>query len=308
MRTICIALFVFSMVACGSSVSIHAQEDPLAEVKVFPMYGNSARAKRAIDSIDWQLGIKQELARRLEIQKVDLLARVDDNRIVLSKLTQELPEEVRFVDDNVRSQLVGRAMSELLNVKLDLATRESSLVELQKLMEQEKNSKQAKLQAQQGKMEIDGAMLKVQLAESQYQKTRKLVEQRALSEYDQSLAEYELALAKQKLESAVLKVEVEVDSQNAEVAQQLTAARVEIAPIKARLAAIEQFLNTFRDSAQITRRIAEIQRESESHSQNMRDLDSAMFRIKQEVEELSVLKSRIENDLKSSTPPAKEEE
>lgn len=95
-----------------------------------------------------------------------------------------------------------------------------------------------------------------------------------------------------------MKAEVDAEQQNADLAQRLTDSRVEIEPVKARIVAAESFLKTFVDSSNLSNRIEETQRALERAKDGRLDLIGELSRLENEIEELRVLKSRIESGLK----------
>ena len=307
--------FVFTvllgLIATGLSGrnTVGAQDDLVDLVRQFPPSSiDSSSAKSALSSIEWQLQLRTALMSRYDENQEKMSIRTEANSALLKRLNSELPPEVRFVDKSIRSQLIGKTMEELLDAKLDLAARESTVVLLEQMLAEGKVSKQAELRKHQAQMAIDAAKLKLGVAQAEYEKVKKLSGKGSKTLNEARTAEYVFEIARIELESAVLQSEVELAQENSELAQRLTEARIEIAPVKARIKAAEKFLSTFVESAQTSTQIEEIQRKVEFGQMELRDLASQAFLLRQEVEELSVLKSRIEDELKSMADSKKKDQ
>lgn len=169
-------LLVFFIVAggLGTLEAAFAQEDPLEMAKTYPprLLGKNINETN-LTSIDWRLELKQDLLERLEHKMNAAAAELEAFSEKLDQLNSQLPVEVRFVDKSVRARLVGKAMEEMLDSRLDLATHESFMKQLQSMLAEEKNTKQSRLVQQQSQMAIGAAKLKLSVAESQYAQSKK---------------------------------------------------------------------------------------------------------------------------------------
>jgi hypothetical protein len=299
MRLFAFFFLSFFTVGCLGLNSTQAQDDFVERAKTYPPRSTSVGASNlALASIGWKLELKQELMGRYLRRKEQISQYAEANLVHLEDLVNQQPPEVRFLDKAVRSRLIGKIMEELLDARLELATGESSVALLKEMLAEGKQSKQAVLIKRQSEMAIEAARLKVGVAEAEYQKTKQLTERGSKSNRDYMMAQYTLGIAKIELESAVLRCEVESEQQNSEIAQRLTDARIEIEPVRSRIAAAEKYLKQFVDSASLSAKIEEMQRKIETRRQDIRVLSGETLRLSQEIEELSVLKSRIERDLK----------
>ena len=277
MRSTVFLMFAVIAAGFGSMEAAFAQEDPVEMAKMYPPRLLKERDNETnLAAINWRLQLTVDLKNRIQQERDSAVVAMEVYSKKLDELNNQLPVEVRFVDNSVHSRLIGKTMEELLDARLSLATRQSSVRQLESMLAEEKDSKQARLVQQQSAMAIEAAKLKLRVAESEYEKSAKLAAKGYMTESNRMVAQYTLAIAKQELESVVLKAEVDSEQQNAEIAERLTDARIEIEPIKARVVAAEKFLKTFVDSSKISTEIEETKRAWERAKDDLRESDSEM--------------------------------
>ena len=204
-----------------------AQTDPIETAKTYPpQLLQKGENETNLATIKWRIELQQNLLDRNERKHGTAVNALKVFSKKLEELNMQLPAEVRFVDQSVRSQLIGKTMEELLVARLDLASLESQKKQLVERLAKNNEGKRAKLIKRQADIRIKAASSKVKVAQTEFEHIQKLTAKGSKSNRDELMARYTLEIAKLELESAMVRAEVESVEQNSEIAQQLTAARI----------------------------------------------------------------------------------
>ena len=295
MRSKLIVLLVLSAMTTVGSQALGQLHDPIEKARIFPPSElTTSENETNLRAIDWHLERKVHLVKQYRVS-VD---RIKKELLKLSTeaehLANEIPSEIRFVNAEVRSRLVGKAMEELLNARLNLATQTVTHT----LLEQLHKTKLSTGNSNRGELEINvkAAEMKLNVARIVAKKTANLSSkglksesEKAMSQYTADIAELELERAKQKLKQG--------DSSDSELAKRLANSRIEVEPIKARVVAAEKYLKSFSDSAQIHREIEKVQRVLDNLGTDWKIVMGESNAISREVEELKVLRSLVQRAL-----------
>ena len=158
MRLTVLLMFAIIVVGFGSWEAAFAQEDPVEKAKMYPPRFLQERDNETnLAAINWRLQLTTDLRNTIQRKRESAVVAMEVYSKELDELNNQLPIEVRFVDNSVRSRLIGKTMEELLDARLSLATRESSVRQLESMLAEEKDSKQARLIQQQSAMAIEAA-------------------------------------------------------------------------------------------------------------------------------------------------------
>jgi hypothetical protein len=256
----------------------------------------------ALRIMEWRLtqisALQQSYQAQLEEQEIK--ARITVDRV--SQASKTVPIELRYLDNEARSAYAARLVGLILDLRLELATHEVLLEELQNAEPDETAADQKFLEMQQSqlKLEIDNAKLKVSTAETDFESAEEAFRNGTSPRADGVRKSNELAIARNELDNAMRQFELATESIKAERAKALADHRLAMAPLLARLKIANVALDEYEKTAPVFDTIESLRREREFAFSNRDGIAEALGLIRREEAELNVLKQLISNREKSS--------
>ena len=287
-------MFVLSIVLAIPTIGL-SQTNPLEQSRLFPPETFTKKLTEAtISSLQWQLEQRKQLMNRYTKSRDSISEKISSYANEISQLKKSIPPELRFMDGSVRSQLIGKAMEQLLESKLELATLETSISILAAKLDENQNSKLDKLLQANLEMEVLKAAKRSSLAKLEFEKLSKLQSNGSLSEQQLMRAKASMEIAQIEHQSAQARSHIENEKMKVEAASVLTQKRLEIEPVKSKIATIEKFIEAFAAAADANSEIDQLTRESELWQLDLQMVAQKLFKISTEMTDLESLKELIE--------------
>ncbi|MEL7496817.1 MAG: hypothetical protein AAFN77_04360 [Planctomycetota bacterium] len=258
-----ISVYGFLVLSFAFSAQCTAFQD-LEMIRKYPPGSlNLKTSKNALVQIEWQSA--QLEAQLFEAEKIAARkeAELDQINSMIGDLNQTLPIEVRFVDQQTRSRLVGRVLEQLLDAKLDLAAKKISIAELEKRLAKSNKQNLSDLRKREAEIDVRAAERTVAAAKNRLVQQQRLHEKGFISKENIDEAQFELDLELLKLEKVKTSVEIMSFAGDESISSELVQLRTEIAPIQARIEAAENYLQVFKEAAATEHRINELSRKSD---------------------------------------------
>ncbi len=288
-----------------SAVSTQAfgQDDPIELAKTFPPSELTSAVNEAnLRAIDWQLKRKVFLGEQYRVSLHKINREIEEQESKVEHLAGKIPAEVRFVDAEVRSRLVGKMMEQLIDARLDLATQAATIESLQERMNRDRDMKSAVAKNIRVDLEfaVQAAQKKYQISMLESKKTARLVQSGSKSDSDRMMAQYTADISKLEFEKATRKLK-NADSPDSKFANHLADTRIGIEPVKARIMAAEKFLHTFSESARLNDAIDKARRSISYREKDKQIVTRELTLIGREAEELGALRSLVSKAMKEGT-------
>ena len=258
----------------------------------YPLSMEQRDLESQLNDLDWKL-------KRLEMTKAQRQRKyqqyVDESHARKQRsndLADNLPIEMRFASKQVRDSLVGECLKELLMARLDLASHEILIKELTQQLEEAKNRNQQQhhLNIEKNQLAVRAAEMKMDLAASELDMSRKLHEKGSVTSREMQRAEYQFELAKLELSNAKVDFEMSARVDTSDLAQRLVDARIHIQPLKARFKAAEDYLKQIASSGDQLREIEELQMLGRMEQENAQEFQRDIWEVEKEIEEIVTLK------------------
>ena len=293
-------LLLLVAVTLSTGETIAQERDPIDIARTFPpTYYKETEI--ALAQIDWQLQhLKQTTRKRTRaFQKFGEISAGELRHT--KELAESLPVELRYANQEVRADLIGACLRELLSARLDVASNEEIISQLSKELEKAKLERAegdvGRLKKESQQLKIHAAELKLSLVKKEYDQNKKFYTKGAKTRQEADRSQYALQIAEHELAQAKIEMEIENASRVNEIAQRLVEARIESQPIKARVEAAEKFLKLFSDSADAINRIDEHNRIYESIEEYSESFNRKMWASYDQIAELESLKELMEDTL-----------
>ncbi len=301
---------VFLVIVIFSTSAIVAQNEPPIDLaRAYPptLLGEN---DIALAQIDWQLKhLKQ--TRDYYVDVCDSTRKGLEQIVVNSNgLFEKLPMELRYTNEQVRAELIGSCLQELLSAKLEIASNEEIISQLSGELEKAKDeqAEMARLKKEQQHLKIQAIETKFALTKNEFERNKQLHEQGSVSIQVLERSRYSLQITEFELAQARLEMEIENASRSNEIAQQLVESRIETQPLKARAAAAEKFLKLYSDSSDTLNTIENNNRRVAS---GQKAIDEYLLKISatsDKIAELESLKELIQSSLKDAAKTKLEQE
>ena len=230
MRTIIVAASTIALV-CLFAGSASAQIEGLSKIELAKRLPPSAmtehRIKENLSAIKWQAEQLANIELRYRTSLSLTSDRIEAIRQQIEKMSEQMPGEVRLLDNSNRSRLIGKAMEELLMAKLDLATKSAAVGVLEKRAsaktfsdtpsksEEAAKKEIAKHTAKQehaklklallddGEIELEAALKKYEVSKIEYENTKKLAKIGSKSVSELTNAKYTAEVAELEYSAAL---------------------------------------------------------------------------------------------------------
>ncbi len=288
-----------------------AQDDPIEMVRQYPP-NMVKQTDIAIAQMQWRLIQLTNTVKQQEKMRDEVDARIAELNQRISKLSQELPIELRFANDGVRADLIGDVLRELLASRLDLATRQAEVEQLQSaLAKSEKEpTKIDGITTRKNQLNIQAAEEEVLAAKLNYERKADLAKRSVISSSELEKEKRVYELAKMQLEHALLDFELEKSSRVNDIADRVTNARIDIQPALARVQEADRFLKLFSDSHDNIRSIGELNRMIASLEADREQANRSIWTTKEEVMETELLLklTTSKSEAAEKSEPVKEKE
>ena len=298
-------------IACSAIVLLVAlngaanAQDDMETARTYPPSLITAETNQQhLQVIDWrrkQVGSLIDIYRESR-DRIQAEMSAIGNRI--EKLNQSLPDEVRFLNESGRSELASSLTQQMLEIRLDLATREKMLQmeterepsEMQKL---ELRAKQEAAEA-----EVLQAELRLRAAREKMDRTSKLIEKGLVSSFQLNEDKLEVQSAELSMSQAQAKLTIVNREQEASRAEALASQRTEMEPLRTRLKVVNELIATLATSSEAISKIEAMKRSRELLMRDLEMVAEVFSDLSREQTELDALKGLIEDALKQNKPEA----
>ena len=296
MKRIIRSLIIALLLGLHLSLLAPAQEkDPLELARDNPP--NLIKADIALEQMEWRLKQLGDTAKAQEMVDDLFEARISHYHDEIHKLTKQLPIELRYANDDVRSKLIGDVLRELMSGRLEVASQEEVIAQYTLALEksQEDSSKVEEQKQRKHQIQIRANEQKVALAKTNYERTEKLAQKSFVTDSEVNRDKYAYELSKMELEHAILDFEIDQSSRVNDIANRIIEARISLQPAKARVAAAERFMKLFSDSHDHFESISELRRKIASLNEDHKQLGRRKWEIKVQITELEMLLKRTKS-------------
>lgn len=282
----CVCLLLF-----GSTIGFAQIENTIENARKLPP--DYVDSKLSAISLNWQIEQLDRLIGHYNRSRNDSRQKIAEISLRVSSLRKKIPQEIRGIDSEVRSRLMGKAMEKLLESKLDLVAMEATIDSLEN--ELPKTSSLQQHQIQEFEIEIEKAKKRYELAIKELEQAMKLKRTGSTStqQFERSKASSEIA--KLELQAAKQAKTIEAERLNAEAASLISKTRIGMSPIKAKIKATEKFLLMFSDSSEVLSDIDEKLRQKNLWQRDLEMISDVLFDLNREKLELETLKQLMKS-------------
>ena len=281
--------------ACGQDSLI----DPIEKARTYPpgvMSKNNNELSVAV--LNWRLLRLETLIDQSQNNFAEIMGQIKAKSAELEEIVAELPVEHRSLNEEVRSQLAGKVLEQIIDARLDTKTILSSIDALEQSLKEEQQSQHLATKRAQ-EIAVLAAQKKFEIAKIEAKKTMRLAAQKgSKSESESEMAKYVVAIAELELSKAKLDLKNASSAQASELASQLVQKRIEVKAIKARTEAAEELLKSFSSSQELSEKIAETKEEIKGWQKDKQIVVRELVQLEQQKTELKTLKRMIEAELK----------
>ena len=295
MRFLLFGLLYFMLL----STNVFAQDDPIDLVRTYPPEMLSEKqATTGMGAIKWQLEQKQSLLQAYQLRLDQWKKEVLILRHVIEDLKSDLSPEIRILDKDGRSRLVGKLMEERIDGALEMATRKKAI----ELLEREDTgtmSPQSKFQKSdlEGRLKVAG--LKLNTAEAEAEEVAKLASKGYKTQSEGRMAAYTREIAQLEFEAVRNQLVLQSNEGKVESAKRIADERVQLEPIKARMMAADLYLNKFTTKVDVIEKIEVTKRSVSMWEKDIQILVKKVVATSSELDELQQLNDRVEERLKN---------
>ena len=274
-----------------------AQSDPLLDARNFPPNTYKTN-EHFFSTLDWQIKQLDSLINKYSKSRNDIRESLAEMEISLENRTRQTPEEIRGLTSEVRSELIGDALKQLLDSKLELAALESRIKTKQ---ENDKSEQLSKLRQQELAIKTEKARKRYQLAVNEAEKTMQLRKAGSISEQQANRAKTSAEIAKLEHQAAVVSEKLEMEGAKARAAASIADSRMEIGPLKARIKIVEQFLKKISSANRLSREIENGKFAKDLLRKDLQLVAAQLFDLNRQKTELVSLRELMLKNLKSNT-------
>ena len=280
--------------ACGQDSLI----DPIEKARTYPpgvMSKNNNELSVAV--LNWRLLRLETLIDQSQNNFAEIMGQIKAKSAELEEIVAELPVEHRSLNEEVRSQLAGKVLEQIIDARLDTKTILSSIDALEQSLKEEQQSQHLATKRAQ-EIAVLAAQKKFEIAKIEAKKIMRLAQKGSKSESESEMAKYVVMIAELELSKAKLDLKNASSAQASELASQLVQKRIEVKAIKARTEAAEELLKSFSSSQKLSEKIAEAKEEIKGWQKDKQIVARELVRLEQQKTELKTLKKMIEAELK----------
>jgi hypothetical protein len=268
---------------------LHGQESPLEKAMLYPpgsFNKGMSEIQRAV--IDWKLVQLEDRADQFLAQQELIEEQQKQMRVRVEEAAEQISAEQRIINSQVRSELAGSVLSDLIRVRLDAVASEAAIAELEVRAEKVK-SRTRKTEA----IDVKAAKLEFDLAKKSFERIKILFDRGEVPTKDHDQAEFELKIAELKSEKAVIEFKNAAVEVGAEISERLVDHRIELRAAKSRIAAAEEMLVTLATAEAGMAKLKHIQRELEELQKSGRQVAAQRAQTLQQFRQLTGLKRLI---------------
>ena len=274
-----------------------AQEDPLHDARNYPPHLLKS-SHNALLSLNWQIEQLDSLISTYRKSKDEIINSISITTQKKEELYRQLPSQFGSAKLTVLSNLIGDAMAQRMELRLELVALEAQMA-----AQQEKMTKDAdllKYQKEQLNIEMATAAERAKLAATELKRAKKLFAAGSFSDLEMSRKTANAEIATMELRAAEVRAKVEMQRAKAAASSAITDARLEMAPIKAKLKVIDEFLSKISDASKTSRRIDQQKRDLELLHRDLELVAEQLFDLGRRKTELVSLRDLILKDVKAN--------
>ncbi len=281
------------------AVAMAQVDDDLDTLRNLPLkYLKLDSVKLNLDQLHWQADRKKMSARVLD----DRLEQARDELLTFltrrAELVESMPPEFRFADDKARSEAASRCLQELLTVRLDQASHEALLEEMEQSEPSDVDQARLDLRKQQIQAQIRYRESELAQAKSDLEHTSSLAERQYTNEADVRKAESELQQARTKLESEWLNFQILEQEAMAPASREIQEVRRQIRALGAREQAIRRFLEQLNETAVVSQQIRRLDEGIQIRQEIVNRLNMQQLEIQNAIDDFRVLQQQVEEAMK----------
>lgn len=296
-RFTCVFLFAHLLLLGFAAENGMAQEDPLQDARNYPASFFKA-SEQALVSLNWQIDQLESLTETYLKAKVEISQEMSMKTSKMEELYRQLPDQFGSADPGVLADLIGNAMKQRMELRLELVALEAQMAGHQENIKQEADLLQYR--REEFAIATAKAAKLATLAEAELKKEKMLFDKGTLSRQQLLRATTSAEIAKMEFRAAEVREKVEMQRAKAAASSALADARLAMNPIKAKLKVIDEFLANFSVANKTGRRIDEHKRELELLHRDLELVAEQLFDLGRQQTELTSLKRLMLQDLKNN--------
>ncbi len=249
-------------------------------------------------AVEWRIAQIKSVHDELKEARDNIRADLDKITREIEAHESELPRELRFLNEDGRSQLATHILQVLLDTRLDLAVNQEVIARLEERQPERNEERIA-----QHELDVLAAQKESELKAKEIERLAKLHISGAATSIEIERAKASAEIAALKVKSARAALDMSTKEREGAKANQLAELRVQQKPLEAKLESADAFLNTLQDSSERLRKIEQYRRERELVMRDLAWVAGELGPLSREMLELENLSKLVK--AASGVAPAK---